>query len=130
MDKLNDSQLNHLKRLLQERDTALRADMRREAGEQDVYAHLASEVPDAGDASFANLEVDLENAAVSRDLTELRSIVVARRRIEDGSYGECMDCGFSIPYERLEAQPAAERCAPCQDMYEKTHFDALKGASL
>jgi len=130
MEKLNKSQLKHLKDVLMERDLSLRADMKREAGQKDEYAQLASEVPDPGDASFANLEVDLENAAVGRDLTELRAIEVARSRMENGSYGECMDCGFPIPYERLEAQPTAERCAPCQEIYEKTHMDAVKGASL
>jgi DnaK suppressor protein len=130
MKTLTDHQLNHLKTVLMERDDALRAAMIREAGEKEDYAQVASEVPDPGDASFANLEVDLGNAAVGRELSELHAIEVSRARIDNGSYGECMECGFSIPYERLEAQPTAERCAPCQEMYEKTHADVAKGASL
>jgi DnaK suppressor protein len=130
MEKLTDSQLEHLKTVLNEREEILRADMKRDAEEKEEYAQVASEVPDPGDASFASLEVDLGNAAVGRELSELRAIEVARTRMENGSYGECMECGFAIPYERLEAQPTAERCAPCQEMYEKTHADAAKGASL
>jgi RNA polymerase-binding transcription factor DksA len=130
MDNLPEQQLDHLKDLLNQRERALRADILREANLQDDYAQLASEVPDPGDSSFANLAVDLGNAAVTRDLNELRAIATARTRIENGSYGECIECGFPIPFERLQAQPAADRCAPCQDMYEKTHADTTRGASL
>jgi DnaK suppressor protein len=130
MEKLTDSQLQHLKKVLDDRDATLRADMKQVADAKEDYAQVASEVPDPGDASFANLEVDLGNAAVGRELSELRAIEVARAHLENGTYGECMECGFPIPYERLEAQPTAERCAPCQEAYEKTHADVGKGATL
>jgi DnaK suppressor protein len=39
----------------------------------------------------------------------------------DGTYGICIDCGGEIPFERLQAQPAALRCIACQNAYEKTH---------
>jgi DnaK suppressor protein len=127
---LSDKQLNHLAGLLDAREQALRLDIRREVDQQDDYNQLASEAPDPGDSSFANLAVDLGNAAVTRDVAELRAIEASRARIENETYGECRECGFEIPYERLEAQPTADRCAPCQDMYEKTHADMSKGATL
>jgi RNA polymerase-binding transcription factor DksA len=128
--KLSEDQLAHLAELLNRREQVLRADIRRELSLQEDYAQLASEAPDPGDASFADLSVDLGNAAVTRDLAELRAIEAARVRMEKGSYGECSECGFEIPYERLQALPTADRCAPCQGRYEKMHFDALKGSSL
>jgi RNA polymerase-binding transcription factor DksA len=127
---LSKEQLNHLGQMLDRRELALRADLQREVSLQDDYAQLASEAPDPGDASFASLAVDLGNAAVMRDITELRAIEAARTRIENRTYGECRECGFDIPYERLQAQPTADRCAPCQDMYEKTHADASKGSTM
>lgn len=130
MTSLTIEKLDHLKGLLDQRENVLRDDIQRELNLQDDYADLASEVPDPGDSSFANLAVDLGNAAVTRDLKELRAINAARSRIEQETYGICIECGYEIPYERMEAQPAAERCAPCQEVYEKTHIDALKGASL
>jgi RNA polymerase-binding protein DksA len=130
MKNLTEDQLAHLTDLLNRREQVLRADIRRELSLQEDYAQLASEAPDPGDAAFADLSVDLGNAAVTRDLAELRAIEAARVRMEKDTYGECSECGFEIPYERLEAQPTAERCAPCQAMYEKMHFDALKGSSL
>ena len=130
MEKLTPQQIEHIVNLLEERQKALEEEVRTERSQQDDYLDLASEVPDPGDASFASLSVDLGNAAVVRDVNELNAIQKARARIEDGTYGECAECGYSIPFERLEAQPTAERCAPCQEVYEKTHADARRGASL
>lgn len=38
--------------------------------------------------------------------------------MEEGRYGVCLVCGCSIPRERLEAIPAATRCAACQEKAE------------
>ena len=130
MAHLTEERLAHLKQLLNEREKALREDLQREIGERDDYVDVATEAPDPGDSSFANLAVDLGNAAVTRDITELRKIEAARQRMENGTYGECVECETEIPYGRLEVQPTAERCAPCQEMYEKTHMDALRGATM
>lgn len=130
MKKMSDSHLQHLRDLLDEREKALRSDVEREVKQQDSYSEVASEVPDPGDSSFADLSVDINNASVNRDVAELNAIDAARKRMEAGAYGECIDCGLEIPYERLKAQPTAERCAPCQSMYEKTHAEVSKGASM
>jgi DnaK suppressor protein len=130
MTSLTIQKLDHLKGLLDQRENALRDDIRREVGQQNNYTDISPEIPDPGDSSFANLAVDLGNAAVTRDLKELRAIQAARSRMEQDTYGICVECGYEIPYERMEALPTAERCAPCQEVYEKTHADAMKGASL
>lgn len=130
MATLTPEQTAHFKEILDEREKALRADLQREVEEKEGYVDVATEIPDPGDSSFANLSIDLGNAAVTRDISELRSIEAARQRIENGTYGECVDCENDIPIGRLEVQPSAERCAPCQELYEKTHIDALRGATL
>lgn len=130
MENLTPEKLDHLKDLLSQRERVLHDDIRREADMQDNYAQIAGDMPDSGASSFADLSVDLGNAAVTRDLNELRAIQTARKRMENNVYGVCAECGYEIPYERLLAQPIAERCAPCQEIYEKTHADGLKGASL
>ncbi len=130
MANLTGEQLAHLKQLLDERSKELRADLVRELNQQEGFLAAATEVPDPGDSSFANLEVDLGNAAVSRDVIELRAIEAARIRMENGSYGDCVNCETEIPYERLLVQPTAERCAPCQEMHEKTHADGIRGNTM
>ena len=34
-------------------------------------------------------------------------------RIDEGTYGFCVQCGEPIPGERLSARPAADRCVSC-----------------
>jgi DnaK suppressor protein len=130
MMELSTLQIAALKQALQAREQALRDDIRREMSLKEDYAQLASEAPDPGDASFADLSVDLGNAAIGRDVAELRAVQNTYARIGNGSYGECVECGYAIPFQRLQAQPTAERCAPCQEMHEKTHMDAMKGGTL
>ncbi len=130
MEDLNTQQKSRLGQVLAQREQALRDDLQREISSQDEYIQLASEVPDPGDQSFANLSVDLGNAAVSRDLHELRAVELARKRMDSGTYGECASCGYPIPFERLMAMPAAERCAPCQDNFERTHNEGHRGATM
>ena len=49
----------------------------------------------------------------------LNAVADALQRIEDGSYGKCMDCEDNIPKGRLEVYPAAKRCVACKEIYEK-----------
>lgn len=130
MSNLTTAQLAELKHLLDGRAVALRAELHHEVNDKDDYSDVASEAPDPGDSSFANLSVDLDNASITRDITELRAIEAARIRMENGTYGDCVSCETEIPYERLKVQPTAERCAPCQQTYEKTHGDMIRGATM
>jgi DnaK suppressor protein len=41
---------------------------------------------------------------------EVMLIDAALRRMDVGVFGECVDCGYEIPLDRLEAQPFAIRC--------------------
>ena len=130
MSNLSDGQLAELKQMLDNRYKELTTELQREVNDQDDYLDVATEAPDPGDSSFANLAVDLGNAAITRDVVELRSIEAARIRMENGTYGDCVTCETEIPYERLKVQPTAERCAPCQEAWEKTHAEGGRGATM
>ncbi|HEX5752145.1 MAG TPA: TraR/DksA C4-type zinc finger protein [Archangium sp.] len=41
---------------------------------------------------------------------EVMLIDAALRRMDTGVFGTCVDCGYDIPIERLEALPFAIRC--------------------
>ncbi|TYS70847.1 hypothetical protein FZC76_02830 [Sutcliffiella horikoshii] len=49
----------------------------------------------------------------------LGEIEEALARIEEGTYGTCVDTGEEIPYERLEALPYAKRTAQAQEKIDK-----------
>lgn len=130
MANLSSLQLGQLKSALDARFGALSEELRRELSARHEYLDVASDVPDPGDSAFASLEIDLGNAEATRDLMELRAIDLARKSMDDGSYGDCLDCGTDIPFERLQVQPAALRCAPCQDLYERTHAAFQRGGTM
>jgi len=49
----------------------------------------------------------------------LRDINEALKRIDEGIYGICIDCGTKISKDRLKAMPCAIRCITCKNNYEK-----------
>ena len=109
--------------VLEERRRALLDELREDAerARRDRYGELAGPAPDTGDESVASLIADLDQAELSRDLAELREVEAARHRIEDGSYGTCVECGGEIDYRRLRAYPSALRCIECQRRFEREH---------
>lgn len=82
MERLSVGQRSQLEDILVLRQRALRDDIQRELIQQEDFAQLAGEAPDPGDLSFADLSVDLGNAAVTRDLLELRAVQQAIQRLQ------------------------------------------------
>jgi len=85
------------------------------------YIELAGRVTDTADESAADLIADTGAAIVDRHVQELRDIEAALRRMVEGSYGECSDCGTGIEFKRLQVYPTAKRCVRCQEQREKTY---------
>jgi len=48
----------------------------------------------------------------------LKRTELALRRIDEGEYGDCLQCGEPIAYARLQAQPFANLCIDCQSARE------------
>ncbi len=64
-------------------------------------------------------ERDLAIRNVDRDSTLLRQVKVALRRIQDGSFGTCIECEEAISPKRLAAVPWAPRCIHCQGISDQ-----------
>jgi len=120
---LNQKQTEELRGLIDQRREALLAELREDAARvrEQPYSEHAGSAPDTGDESVATLIADLEQADVTRDLDEFRSLESAKSRIAGGEYGTCNDCGGDIGFARLKATPSALRCIDCQERYEKTY---------
>ena len=84
-----------------------------ETGEDAVYDnHLADTATETYDRE---LDYTLEENAEHI----LQEIEAALKRIEDGTYGQCTNCGKQIAPERLEARPYATLCIDCQREQER-----------
>jgi RNA polymerase-binding transcription factor DksA len=110
------------------RRETLRARMtqRAEVLRREISAGLHSgdlDVP-ADEREVGDLNASVGVAAVQRDTDELRDIEDALLRMEAGRYGLCLDCGAALPWTRLDAQPQAGRCVPCESARERGHARA------
>ncbi|NMV12788.1 TraR/DksA family transcriptional regulator, partial [Vibrio parahaemolyticus] len=107
--------LDELKRRLDERERVLRREVEeaRAAREEGRTANIGV-VADRGDEANQHLQAGIAHLERERDLQELADIDEARRRMAEGTYGECIDCGRDIALERLRVQPSSLRCIACQ----------------
>lgn len=75
-------------------------------------------VGDEGEAAARALLADVESDAMDRRVQMVRQVDLALRRLAEGVYGFCLDCGEEIGVERLRSLPFALRCRNCQESWE------------
>ncbi|WNZ07773.1 TraR/DksA C4-type zinc finger protein [Streptomyces sp. 11x1] len=66
--------------------------------------------PEGGTTAFERAHVASLMAQAREHLAELDR---ALERLERGEYGQCENCGTTIPPERLEIRPASTTCVRC-----------------
>lgn len=118
---LNASDLGRLAAALRTRHRDLRESIRAHFADHDDPGTMAlrNRLEDTDDWAVADAMAGQDIAVVSREVGEIAEVEAALRRIADGSYGRCGDCGAAIPLPRLDAYPAATRCIRCQEAAER-----------
>jgi DnaK suppressor protein len=76
---------------------------------------------DMGELGSDNADQELTLDLLGSDEDILDQIEAAIRRIEDGGYGRCEECGEEIPKTRLDAIPYAAECERCASQREEGH---------
>lgn len=111
---------------LQQMRTATLAQLQAQRGGAVGRAEAAANLreTESDDWAQADAERDLAFALDERESAELMAIDEALRRIADGSYGLCMDCGMNMATARLHANPTAMRCVDCQSKLEQAQGGA------
>ena len=74
---------------------------------------------DALDQIQHAVERELALGTLARESSGLRETRAALRRIDQGSFGNCMDCEEEINLKRLAAVPWAARCIACQERADR-----------
>jgi DnaK suppressor protein len=77
-----------------------------------------AEVKDTEEQSVADFVQEIDFTLMQMKSETLARIDEALRRVEDGSYGTCGDCGEPIAEARLKALPFAGLCRDCQEAQE------------
>ena len=113
--------LRHLADRLRQRHRELRSAIRELFADHDDPETMAlrNRLEDTDDWAVADAMQGFDIAMVGREVAELAEVEGALRRMSEGGYGQCVDCGESIPVARLHAYPAAARCIGCQEAAER-----------
>ncbi len=91
---------------------------------------LVADYPqDPADAGTNLAESDRAEAILAAAKARRVLVVEALRRLDEGSYGLCVDCGRPVPDGRLEAKPEAARCVTCQAKRDRTATLSPGGAA-
>jgi DnaK suppressor protein len=75
-------------------------------------------VLDAAESSEADIQDEIEFALIQMKAETLTKIDEALRRLEEGTFGHCFECGEEISERRLRALPFAVRCKDCEEARE------------
>jgi DnaK suppressor protein len=113
---MNAVQLGHFRQILQEWKQDLMLEVDR------TVSHMKDEAanfPDPNDRATQEEEFSLELRTRDRERKLIRKIDEALSRIEDGSYGYCLETGEQIGIKRLEARPVATLSIEAQERRER-----------
>jgi RNA polymerase-binding transcription factor len=115
------SRYTELKRMLEDRRREIQAEVQgkmRGVREEGTWGGKLNEVLDAVESAEADIQEDLEFALVQMKSETLNKINDALARLEQGTYGNCFECGDEIAEKRLRALPFAVRCKDCEEARE------------
>lgn len=119
-EPLTQQELSSLESALRRQVEALESELKSERAEVESARDTSSssEVRDSTDASIAGSMRDVNRAVLDHHEIEIRQARAALSRIDEGTYGLCVDCTDSIGFRRLKAYPMANRCVNCQSKQE------------
>ncbi len=116
---LTEAQTRELLAKMRQRLVVLEEEIARKLGQASEEFSAFDRVGDSGDLSTLLNEGEVEMSEALRDIEEWRGLRGALRRVDEGTYGVCVDCGTEIRFERLSAAPMAMRCIDCQVQAER-----------
>jgi DnaK suppressor protein len=111
---------------IKSRDLAkIRESLIERRGQIEAQLHILStekvsddQVQDPGDEALSSTMENLRNSLQDTELMEYKRLLQAIEKIDDGTYGICVDCDGEISEKRLNFYPNAARCLACQETFE------------
>ena len=109
--------LQRFKKLLLEQRKQLQGNQKK-ALSGDVHVD-PDDFPDEIDTASSEVNLQFTGRLREREQGLLAKVDSALRKIDQGSFGECVNCGEDIGVKRLKARPVAELCIECKSEQEK-----------
>jgi DnaK suppressor protein len=108
--------LTRIREILINEQIALAADIQ---NEQDKLQQYIEENPDLLDLADKRLQQEIVAELLSHKEQRLIQVQATLKRLDEGKYGICAECGNEINPERLKAIPYAALCVNCQERLER-----------
>jgi DnaK suppressor protein len=83
----------------------------------------ADETQDVADQAVSSYQKELLFTQGTNGHSQLSLVRLALERIDEGSYGECLQCGTTIGEKRLDALPWTPYCIDCQEKIENGEIE-------
>lgn len=112
------SRFSHLAALLESRRSEIVREVQDKIRAARSERITDREVLDDAESSEVYVQDDLGFALTQLKAEMLSQIETALRRLEQGDYGNCCECGDEIAAARLRAVPFAVRCRECEQRRE------------
>lgn len=87
---------------------------------KDAAGDISGHALHMADAATDTYDREFSLGIASNDRKVIQVIDEALKRIDEGKFGLCLDCGKSISKARLKALPYAWLCVKCKESLEKT----------
>lgn len=127
------SRYDELKQMLEDRRRELMNEVQGRMRDVRADGNKDRDVLDQGESSEVDIQEDIEFALIQMKSETLNKINAALGRLDEGTYGNCYECGDEIAEARLRALPFAVRCKDCEEARENAELRerqlARKGSS-
>ena len=85
---------------------------------RDASGDLSGYTFHMADMATDNFDTEFALSLVSNEQDVLYEIEEALKRIEEATYGDCLECGKKINLQRLKAVPYTSFCVTCHEKKE------------
>jgi DnaK suppressor protein len=115
--RMSKKDMEKYRRLLEEKKASLSVDIAKtRSAEEETSEELTQDIADKAVSSYTR---EFLYSLTDGERSTLLQIDDAIARIDDGSYGFCINCGLTMAEKRLTAVPWAPYCVDCQELSEK-----------
>jgi DnaK suppressor protein len=115
--KRNKRELEKYRRLLEQKKAELSTELAKARDAEEESNEESTQ--DIADKAVSSYTREFLYSLTDSERTALRQIDEAIARIDDGTYGSCVNCGAPMSEKRLAAVPWTPHCIDCQELAEK-----------
>jgi RNA polymerase-binding transcription factor len=115
--RMSKKEMEKYRRLLEDKKASLSSDLAKTRSAEEETTEEATQ--DIADKAVSSYTREFLYSLTDGERSTLLQIDDAIVRIDDGTYGMCINCGQPMAEKRLTAVPWAPYCVECQELAEK-----------